>query len=521
LFASLLMLQACGGGGSDTPSDSAPVTYPTSGAYGWTLKASGDTAALMQGLSLVHSSLPDNEYVIESPSKSITDTRLVSSGVVNPSSLTATSIQPYALLYIFGGDVRSVPLRADGTSPKSQVKRTNTSSACRFVLSAFDYAVPTNSRFIVSTASSGHCNEAQDGHAEVRFSADMGLSFTVIQGDFPLEVARDPVTLAPRGWIYPRQVVLWNTSPSATLTLREPGKAALTDVVASTYQSALVDDADQLSVFNFSAGNSFIEVLLNANLTAGGGWSLIGFDADSFYVYKNPGNAFVSPWTVLRITRANPTASVVAHGTGSVQVVSMGKDVLYLTVLTASNNHLLRINKSAGDGAFNDDAPTAIDVVTTVQTSANDKHLQWAVTAVGTPNASYEIRMVDEAGTTLYIAPNGHTINPVEASVQNFNASESRTRFIFAQGYGARAFSDASLVGYDTSNPTATVLGTLPGSAEFGSDFVFATAVGGPGNFGVGFATRSSAGNYMDQDARVFSFDLGTPSSMKTTTRRQ
>jgi hypothetical protein len=521
LIALLTTLTACGGGDEGTTTTAPPLANPTSGAYGWTLKASGSTSALKHGLSLVHPSLPDNEYVVEVASEAISDTRLVLSGTVNAAQHNASAIQPHALVYIFGGDVRSVPMQANGSSPASQVKRSNTNSACRFVLAANDHAAPDNSRFIVSTGGAdGICGTSDDGRAEVRLSSGATLGYTVLTGDHPLDVARDPVTLAPRGWVYPRQVELWNAAPGGinTITTRATGTPAVSRVVASTFESALVEDGTRLSVLQFGNGNTVTEVPLDAALTSGTGWQLIGFDADAFYVYDgNPANTFSSPWRVLRIARATPTALQIASGTGLISVGSMGNNVLYLTVFAQSDNKLVRVNK-AGGARFETTYP--ITTKPTVQTSANGRHLQWLVTGIGSTNVSHAIDIVDESGLTLYSATGGFPMSVAETGTENFNASESRTRFVFAQGFGARAFSGANLLSYDSLTDTTRVLGVLPGVAEFGNDYVFASAAGGPGSFGVGFATRSVGGNYEEQSARVFSYDLGAASSMKATTKR-
>ena len=517
LLVLLSALAGCGGGSDNAPAPggSTPLTYPSSGPYGWTLKATGSTNGLKHGLSLVHPSLPDNEYVIEVAGAAITDTHLVVSGVVNPSQLTATSIQPHALVYIFGGDVRSVPMQADGTAPLNRVTRSQTRSACRFILSANDHATPDNSRFIVSTAGTdGICGTSDDGLAEVRLSASGALGYTPLSAEQPLEVARDPVTLAPRGWIYPRSVVLW--SPSTTITTRPAGTNAITSVVASTYNSALVADGSRLSVMNFASANTVTEVPLDPTLTAGSDWRLIGFDAEAFYVYDgNPANTVTSPWQVLKITRANPTATALASGTGLISIASMGSGVLYLTVFTPTDNRLVRISKASG-ARF--ETTHAVDVKPSVQTSANGRHQQWVVTGVGSANVSHAIDIVDESGNVLYSAAGGFPLSVAEAGTENFNASESRTRFIFAKGFGARAFNGATLVSYDAMTGTPNELGNLPGAAEYGTDFAFAAAVGGPTSFGVGYAVRSGGGNYLDQSAKVFSFDMGTANSMKAAT---
>jgi hypothetical protein len=521
LLALLTALSACGGGDdSATPAEQTPLANPTSGAYAWTLKASGPTTALKHGLSLVHPSLPENEYVVEVATESISDTRLVLSGTVNAGQRNASAIQPHALLYIYGGDVRSVPMQANGSSPASRVKRSNTNSACRFLLAANDHGTPDNSRFIVSTGGAdGTCGTSDDGRAEVRLSTGANLGYTVLGGDMPLEASRDPVTLAPRGWIYPRHVALWNAAPGAnTITTRVAAEPAITSVLASTFESALVDDGTRLAVLQFGAGETVAETLLDATLTAGNGWRLIGFDANAFYVYEDdPANTFSSPWRVLRITRANPTATQIASGTGLITVASMGNNVVYLTVFAQADNKLVRVNK-AGGARF--ETNYLLTTKPSVQTSANGRHQLWLANGVGSAAVTHDIYIIDESGLTLHEAAGGFPMGVAEAGTENFNASESRTHFVFAQGFGARAFSGANLVSYDSLSGTARVLGALPGAADFGDDYVFASAAGGPGALGAGFATRSVAGNYAEQSARVFSYDLGTAASMRITTRR-
>ncbi len=523
LLALLATLTACGGGGDDTPPPGPPLANPASGPYGWTLKASGSTSALRHGLSLVHPSLPDNEYVVEVASEAITDTRLALRGTVNAAQLNASDIQAHALVYVFGGDVRSVPMQANGASPASQVKRSNTNSACRFVLAANDHATPDNSRFIVSTGGAdGQCGTSDDGRAEVRLSSGSTLGYTVLTGERPLDVARDPVTLAPRGWVYPRHVELWNAAPgSNTITTRAVGTPAVTRVVASTFESALVEDGTRLSVLNFGGGNTVTEVPLNAALTSGTGWQLIGFDANSFYVYDgNPANTFASPWRVLRITRTNPTATLIASGAGLISLASMGSNVLFLTVFNQTSNLLVRIPKEGGLPFESPPYPTTTKP--SVQTSANGRHQLWLVTNIDVVGATvgHAIDIIDESGLILYSAAGGYPISVAEAGTENFNASESRTRFVFAQGFGARAYNGSNLVSYDSLTDTARVLGRLPGAAEFGNDFVFASAVGGPSSFGVGFSTRSVGGSYEAQSAKVFSYDLNTAGSLRATTNK-
>ena len=293
---------------------------------------------------------------------------------------------------------------------------------------------------------------------------------------------------------------------------------AVTSVVASTYNSALVEDGVKLAVFGFSGGTSVTESVLDPALTSGTGWQSIGFDAGNFYVYRNAGTSFLSTYTVLRISRSAPSATVLASGTGLISLAAMGKDVLYLTVFGTADNRLLRIAKVGGAPAI---TSTATDTLISMQTSAAGVHEAWRITGVGSAAPTYAIDMVDESGASLFNAAGGFPIGVIETSTRNFNASESRTGFLFASGYGARAFADASLVSYDATAHAARTIGTFPGSATYGTDFVFANAIGGPTSQGLAFTARSSGGSVKDAGSKVFSFDVNTPNSLAATTSVQ
>ena len=524
-FATLALvctLGACGGGGSSASTGStggSGTSYPSSGAYGWILKATGPTNALKFGLSMVHPTKPTVEYVIEFGSSVVTDARLISSGSVDPAGLRATALQSSALVYIVGGDVRSVPMQADGTAPINHVQRAGSTTACRFLIDAIDNASPQNSRFIVSTAGAdGQCGTADDGRAEISLSSTFGVGFTAISGEAPLDVVRDTATLAPRGWIYSRSVSLWTTTPATTFQTRATIAPAVTRIVASTYNGALAEDGVKLSVFGFSGGTAVTENVLDPGITAGSGWQSIGFDSANFYVYRNAGTDFTSTYSVLRISRTAPTATVINSGTGLVSLAAMGTNVLYLTVFGRADNRLLRQPKVGGAAVV---TSTATDTLTSMQTSAAGVHEAWRITGVGGTSPTYTIDMVDESGTSLFNAPGGFPLSVVETATRSFDSSESRTAFLFASGYGARAFGDTTLVSYDASARTARTMGTLPGTATFGTDFVFANAVGGPTSQGLAFAARSSNGSVQDAASQVLSFDLNTANSLVATTSVQ
>jgi hypothetical protein len=157
-----------------------------------------------------------------------------------------------------------------------------------------------------------------------------------------------------------------------------------------------------------------------------------------------------------------------------------------------------------------------------VQTSASGVHELWRVVNVGTAALNYQLEFIDEAGTLLYSTnAGGYPLTAPDAAVQRFDTSESRTRFVFASGYGSRAFGDATLAGYDAATKTLTTYGTLPGAATFGVDTVFAGVTAGPGSSMAGFAARTADGVIDASGTQVFSFDFGTAGSLRLTTATQ
>ena len=518
------MLNGCGGGGGTQETAARNVSPPpTSGSYAWLLKAQGSTGALKYGLSLLHPNAPGIEFVVEAGSSFVTDTKAVLRGSVDAGHASVNSLAPYALLYIVGGDVRSVSLQANGATPSDGVQRAQSSSACSFALDAPDYATPQNSRFVVGTAGAdGQCRSADDGHAELRFNSDGSLSFTPLTGLAPLGVVRDSATLQPLGWLLPRTLSFWDPTGAAPVTLRANNEAAFTGLIAQTHRDALLDDGTQLSLLDVTNRATPVETRLSATTTGGGGWVAIGFDADDYYLYRNSNTTVNASWTVLKIGRRNPTASILASGTGQISVASLGTNQLYVTILGTSLNTLIAISKTLGVPGKTLES-TLSNTLSSVQTSATDVHQLWRVQNIGGPNITYTVEMIDENETRLRSYSGGWPMAVAQADTQNFNTSENRTRFVFATSYGARgfAFADASLLSYDTAARTDTPLGTLPGSSVYGNSFVFASASGGPESFMTGFAARSDSGLLEADSATVFSFDIARASSLTAASSKQ
>ena len=520
-------LAGCGGGGGDSSGNADAA--PASGPYAWVLKAQGPTTSLTYGLSLVSPARPGTEYLVEYGSSVLTDTRVVASATVDPANLKTGALQPYALVYIVGGDVRRVPLQANGSLPSTLVQRAHSTTACKFLADAngkplgdaVDHATPENTRFVVSTAGpDGQCGSADDGIAEVRLSAASGLVYTESTRGTLLGMFRDAATLAPRGWIFSRSAVYWGAGSGTPITLRADASPAFRSVVQSAPTMALMDDGTQLSAVDFSATAATpVETLLDTATTGGGGWVGIGFDADAFYAYRNTGSGATAQWSVLKVTRSSPHATVLASAGGQVSVASMGSTLMYVSTLSDGGNALVAVSKSTGVPARTLES-TPPSTLTTVQTSASGVHELWRIVNIGTAALNYQIEFIDETGLRVYTTnAGGYPLTEPDAQVQRFDTSESRTRFVFASGYGARAFGDASLMGFDAASKQAIAFGTLPGSASFGTDTVYAGVVGGPTSAMAGFAARSVAGSIEANGAQVFSFDFATANSLQFTTQ--
>ena len=524
VLTALIGLSSCGGGGGG--SGGGLSTFPASGAYGWIVKSFGEQPQLL----LVHPSQPDTAYRISQGG----DTRVVSSGTVNTGAQQVTAIQSHTLVYIAGGGVRSVSLQANGEAPASRPPVSGSAEACMFLMTANDYANPLNSRLLVARKGAlGDCDmrsgnfPGELGNSELRFSARGELVVTPsgTTMETPVGVLRDTATLAPRAWLYTDHVVFWNDGAGTALPLSPPGTIDPHIVVTSTDRSAIVQRAGGLSVLDFPGGTTINETTLDPSLTAGGNWNLIGYDADAVYLYKSAYDESIdsTSWTVLKITRSHPVASVLASGSGSVNFFSMGNNLLYFSVQEAGADQpyrLLRINKAGGLPA---QTVYPAFILPRVLTGAAGVHLLELrdLTSIDAAKLVLRttLRFIDENDHTLYTADQGFPLASVEADTVSFGRSNNTTRFVFAAN-NAQSYAGAMLTAYDTTTRNSTALGQLPAGADFGPGWDVAAYVNaGPTSSGVGLAARFSLPSGVNEgDFKVFSFDLGTPNSLKYTT---
>lgn len=521
---------ACDAAGNcSAQSVAASSLYPAYGAYAVAMRAQGTVNSPMLGVSLVHPARAGIEFVIEPSSSAVSDVRNVLSGSVDASAQTVSNVSPQSLLYIVGGDVRRIPLVADGSAPATRLRKAGSANACKFVVSANHYAVPDSSRFIVSTAGAdGICGTGDDGQALVMLDASGGVAVTEVDlsaNGAVLGMVRDPSTQAPAGWVYGKQIDYWSASPAV---MRQGSDAPITRVVVSTNRSIVSEYANRLTVWDIGNNLSVSETLLDATLTAGSDWQMAGFDADNYYVYLNTGKTLTTlTWKLLRIGRATHAVTQLASGKGFLVLAGMGTSVLYATVTDPGNspllpNRLLSINKSTGVAQTLKN--TIVTTAYTVLPSSSGVHamIQGSYNATTKTITAGSLTMIDESDAQLYSANNGVPLMQPDSSAISLASSVNSSRFVIATGYSvSRMFGDATLIVYDAATRAATTLGTLPGAAAYGSDPVLAIVTGTSSNFMAGIAGRVVSQSLQDADEKIYTFDTGVAGSLQYTTSRQ
>ena len=135
-LGSLSALLGCGGGG-DSPGIVAPVVptptaalIPSSGTFALLLKAEGPSTALRTGISLIHPADRSAEYVIEPAALNVSSPITLYSGTVDAVNSKISSLSAHSVLYIAGGDVKRLPLAANGASPKASLQVAGATNLC-------------------------------------------------------------------------------------------------------------------------------------------------------------------------------------------------------------------------------------------------------------------------------------------------------------------------------------------------------------------------------------------------------
>ncbi|MDO9166109.1 MAG: hypothetical protein Q7U13_08380 [Rhodoferax sp.] len=513
--SSVATLLACGGGGGASPTPTATTTYPASGTYALALKATGSTSAPSLGLSLIHPDERAAEYQIETTTANLTDIKTMYSGTVDVAGNKVTAVQPVALLYTAGGDIKLLPLVASGLHPKTNVLSARVTTLCRILLEGNDYAAPTSSQYIASTKGvDGICGTADDAQAKITFdSTGKPLVSPLAVGAKTLGLLRDPATQKPAAWIDGGFIYQWY--PVGITYAMRASSPPITKVVSQSPDAVVAEYNNQLTVW--SVGGA--ETVLNAGITSGVGWQSIGFDASNFYVSYSSGSTTASTWKIVKISRSSPTATLLASGSGFVTLASMGTNFLLPTIASASGYTLYKVSKSVPGTPTTVEGPSTT-ALPTVLSSNQGLHLLWRVNLAGAGISGYTIEMLDEStGNKPYAAAGGFPQGMVEPSTIDLTQSENRSRFIFATGAtAATGLLGASVVNYDAATRAPTILGNLPGSAEYGNNPVTAGTSFGAMNLQGGYVAMISGGTVQSATLKMFSVDLRSANSLQYTT---
>ena len=526
----LAALSACGGGGgSSTTTTAASVPaaqppagfsaagFPNTGTYQVLVTAQGASTALQSGLSLIHPNDRTTEYLVEAPGLSVSDSLVINSGVVDVAAQKVSNITANALLYITGGDVKRLPLAAIGTDPKAGIQVAGTTTICKFTgeltkasPAGTDYTAPLESSYYVTTkGADGVCATADDGLAEVTFSG-FGkplVTPTSNNGDvtgLKVFALRDPGTLK-------RSVSVVGGSSKA---------------IEISGESAIVEAAGSLLINSVSKNGSLTTVKatpLDAVVTAGTGWESAGFDADSFYVFRNSAslaNFATSTWKLVRISRVARVATVLASGSGNIAGASMGSNSILGTIVTASGFSLNKFSKTTPGLPVVLEQPSLSSFVipSALTQSAFQLFRAFLVNGVA---SSYSVEILDEAtNSRLYNRANAFLFGVIRSDTLFFNSSLNISGAAFTgDSLGAGGSLGSSLITYNAVNRTPTVVGQFPNAADFGSSRALAFTAG---TDAAGFATGSlyaiSGTTYLAAPRRYFSFNPSAAGSIVYTT---
>jgi hypothetical protein len=565
-------LTACGGGGGGTASlpaassvgsaapssgSSSPSTpvvpvvpavpavpelsaagFPVSGQYATLFKPEGLATAANLGYSLVHPSQRAVEYEIEPTSSRVSGAIEIQSGSVDALGARATGLVANALLYIVNGDVKRLPLTANGRNPKEGILAAGVGTLCDFSSEGtlrpqgVDYAAPLNSKIFATTrGGDGVCKTLDDGQAQITFDSvgkPLVTFLNPLQIGRALAILRDPLTLKPSSTVYERAVML-ATPTASQVSFGASSTTYLTRVVDVAVNTALAERSNQLVAVD---GTGKVTVVLGTDAqtgTLGGSWNSIGFDRDYFYGYQNfntlTNNALQANWSLQRISRVSFVASSVAKGVGSILFASLGNNFAYLTLTSGSNYSLTKVAKNGQGSPFPLRGSSATQISIVVPSTDGVHLLQQSnfinLGAAGLVLANTNFEFIDEVSNGVaYSVVNGALFGLTRPNFLALDQSGDVSGFSVLGGISSDGgMLGSSVISYNPQSRTPLNLGTLPGAGEFGAVRAVALSAGFPrGNFFTGNLTSANTTTYFASPRRVFTVDLGVANSLQFTT---
>ena len=518
----LAALSACGGGGGSSTTTTAatvPVTqpaaglsatgFPNTGVYQLLLTSQGANTARSTGISLIHPNDRTVEYQIEAPVSASLGYLMMSSGTADVPNKRVFNIQQHSVLYIVGGDIKRLPLQALGTTPKAGLQAAGVSNLCAFAVDTnfatpggMDYSAPLSSKFYAGTKGvDGRCGTPDDGQAVISFDAAgkpiVDTVDTSSTGMGPVvAVFRDPATLKP------------------TIAVKARGLK----VIASSLDVGVGETSTGLQMTGLSVK------LLDQSIVGGTGWESAGHDSEYFYVFRNiplAASSATSSWKLVRISKVNPAASLLATGTGNLLSATMGSNSILGTILsTATGFSLNKFSKTTpGLPLVLERQPGNSYAIASALSQGIFMFFRTFV--VNGVASSTSVEMFDEAtNATIYNRQSAFLFGVIRPDSLPFNSSLDVVGFTFTgDSLGPAGALGSSLIAYNAANRTATVVGQFPNAADFGSARGLALT-GGTDNatFATGNVLAVSGTTILPTPRRSFSFNPSAAGSIFYTT---
>ncbi len=519
----LAALSACGGGGGSTAPTAATTTpvvpttpvvqpaagfsvagFPNTGTYQLLINAQGSNTALTTGISLIHPNDRTVEYQIEAPGSALQSYLTMSSGTVDVIARKVSNIQQHSLVYIVGGDAKRMPLQALGTAPKAGVQAAGVSNLCAFTVDTnfatpegMDYSAPLSSKFYANTkGADGRCGTTDDGQSVISFDASgkpivEAVDMTSSGMGPVVAVFRDLTTLKP------------------TFALKTRGLK----VIVTSLDVGVGETSTGLQMTGLSVKT------LDQSIVGGTGWESAGHDSDYFYLFRNtaPAASFAtSTWKVVRISKVNPTALMLASGAGNLASASMGTNFILGTILTGSGFSLNKFSKTTPGLPLVVEQPSANRFI--VASALSQGIFQVLRTSLVNGVArGVSVEMLDEANNaTIYSRLGAFLFGVIRPDSLLLNSSLNIAGSTFTgDSLGAAGALGSSLIAYNASNRTVTVIGQFPNAADFGSPTGIAlTGVTDGATFATGNLFALSGATVLASPRRSFSFNPSAAGSI-------
>lgn len=521
----IVMVSACGGGGSPDTTVKPTSSWPSSGSYEVVLKPSGSMtgSALQMSLSLVHASTPDTEYQIDTSTGSTQLGVYLNQGQWNASKGQFTDLQNTAYVDHRNGTVRVTSLLANGARPVQST--VPASDLCSTSQLARNFSKPFASQLIVDTAGTdGLCNTRDDGQVLITFS-DSGVPYIAAvpsQNRF-LGYLRSPTTGQHTHWF-----VVWKDSGQSDLWSIAQPETTIIETGTSTSSSQFSSVAN-LSDLILYTQNGLLKALRMVNgrpsissvsaLTGNSGWQLAGNDAKNAYVYFSSGisTSCSGTWRITSVSRSVALASTLATGTGSLIAATTLNGAVYASVCSGSTGSLIKVDTATG-------TQTVLKAPSSTIYMASSLSGELAVTGISSSNGNWSLNFLDPSDNLLYDAGNAmvYGVNQTTYDTSS-NTFRGDSVYVVPQTLVTTGASGA-LQRWDVTNKAMHTVGTLPSANDLGGtagNRVFTQPLAPSALIGGTYVARISSDNQIQASgSKVYTLLPTTDNSLVLTSKQ-